>query len=61
MKTQLKELIKECEILRGHWEQYKYVDVYAYEQHHTSGEIIEKAIKLIDLINKLNNYEKDDI
>ena len=52
MKQELKELIKECEEIMGHWDGEN--SGYAEEQASTASEIIEKAKELIDLINELN-------
>jgi len=52
MKEELKELIKECEEIRGRWDGKD--SGYAEEQSMTASEIIEKSKELIDLINELN-------
>ena len=52
MKEQLRELIKECEETRGHWNGDE--SGYEEDQANIASDIIEKSNELIVLINESN-------
>ncbi len=52
MKEHLQELIEEMAVIRGNWNGDE--SGYREEQADIAGDIIDKSMELIDLINELN-------